>query len=290
MISQYNDQVEDPTMKHIDGFVLMRLNAGSAERLFWDLDNGIEFGLEPTPENWLSDYRGGTDLVQLMVEVAADDYVGELLHKNPGSNGQDYAIMRARVYEDGALATYGRARGGMPVEIGADERPDAIYQVEDVFHPFDMTPPFAAPMFEAGVHTCEIDVTVTDQDEFLEHFELPAGYDDNTVANQLEGRFIDPFEERDFGATLLEIRAAMDGELLKVRITAEITEPRLLNQRVAYSARDCGHDDDYLPDTAADAIFQAWCGLNDTPSPADIGLQINTWRTHVDGPSADLGM
>ncbi|MBW3243476.1 hypothetical protein KUV57_12450 [Epibacterium sp. DP7N7-1] len=277
-------------MKHIDGFVLMRLSAGSAERLFWDLDNGMEFGFEPIPENWLSDYRGGTNLAQLTVEMAADDNVGELLHKNTDTNGQDYAIMRARVYEDGALATYGRARRGLPVEIGANERPEAIYQVEDVLRPFDVTPPFAAPMFEAGVHTCEIDVTVMDRDEFLEHFELSASYDDNTVANQLEGRFIEPFEERDFGASLREIRAAMDGEEMKVTITAEITDPRLLNQRVAYTARNCGYDDDYVPETAADAIFQAWCGLNDTPSPADLGLQINTWRTHVDTPSTDLGM
>ena len=277
-------------MKHVDGFVLMRIPQSGAVRVFWDVQSGVALGVEPTAENWLSDYHGETDLDRMIAEISADDYIRDLLQKNPKANGEDFVIARARVYEDGALATYGRARKGVPAEIGDEERPEAVIPVEDVLRPFGETVPFAAPQFEAGVFISEIEVEISDREEFIEHFELPAGFDGAIVATRLAGRFIDPFEDRDFGATLLETAVEMEGDLMKVRITAEITEPRLFNQRVAHVARDCGHDHDYTPTSAGDAIFQAWCGLNDTPSPADIGLQINTWRDATETPSIDMDL
>ncbi len=269
-------------MKYADGFVLMKLAqaAGQASRTYWPPQDSLSWGISDafSPEDWLEEYTASTDLSLLIDEMREDNDLVTTLRGDPKRYGQDIAIMRARVYEDGSIALYGKARKGIEAAIAADERPCEILQVENIFAAHSMTPPVAPPNFEAGRHSCEIKIRITDRAEFLEHFGLPKDFDAETATRQLKMFLLEPFSAEEFGARLEDVQVEVTKRKLKISITAEITDARLFNQRISLAARQCGFDDDYVPETAGDAIFEAWCGCNESPSPDTMGLEIEDWR------------
>ena len=89
------------------------------------------------------------------------------------------------------------------------------------------------------------------------------------------------------GARLLGAVPTPETDGFSVVLTAEITEPRLFQTRVAEAAREAGRDRDWAPKDAAEAIFEGWFGANDTGSPADSGFEVVA-QTAV--PDADSDM
>lgn len=258
-------------MLYMDGCVLMQNPDGLGDPpMTRDEPLGLigEIGSVPA-QAWLREYQGGN---------RAEDLAG----KTTGNGGALSTVTRFRVFEDGRLATYGPERGRDMTPIDDGEAPDSILMPEDVYGDHGLDAPFAPPNFEAGRHICAIDVQVANMEMFRDHFGLSAEMNDIDRMSAMSQLALDyglPFDAGPFGATLEAVDVELDLPHITIRVTATIDEPRLFNQRVAAAGRRHGHDSNYVPASAGDAIFEAWCGLNDAQAPADMGLEILDWRS-----------
>lgn len=143
--------------------------------------------------------------------------------------------------------------------------------------------PVGAPRFAAGKHWCRVDISVTDPQAFAEWFAVAP---EDVSTDNLTERLFSPFSITTFGATLEEVLIERRSpENLTVLLGARIHDPRIFNESVADAGRVSGFESDWQPKDAGEAIFEAWCGLNDTPSPDGIGIQIDH-GAEADGPAS----
>ena len=265
-------------MQHIDGFIPM--STLIKLRTFWGPQCLIGGRAAVTAKDWLEEHYGATNYGAMIEQLRQDDVGSERLALQARGENPGFEIMRARVFEDGSIATFGSATMEMPAEIGEDELPHHHFTAAQIYGWHGEAAPFGEPTFAEGRHGCQINMRITDHEEFRACFELSEEPDDITAAIQIAKVVLQPFSAEPFGATLRATTVELDGDDLKVFLSAEIEDPALFSQKVAVVARHSGFDDDYVPESAADAIFEAWCGCNDSASPADLGFEIIDWVDH----------
>lgn len=297
------------SQKYIDGFVPFSLPRKDHEGLGDIPFAGLrtlfrpEDALSPGPESpaeWLPLHFGTLSLVNAIQDLRDDDYVDERLAENPKAYGTEFVIMRTRIYEDGSMAVYGPAREGdreitsledvkskvvsypqdkgQGPRIGEGERPQAVFTVEEIYAAHVQQLPIASAKFENGRHVCEVDITVEDAKELKESLGLRKLDNSARLSRALQDIIFTPFREQDFGATLCDLTATCTGDEIKVRLEVDVTDARLFNHAIAVKGRQSGFDDDWVPSDAGEAIFEAWCGSNDSASPDSYGLSMDDWR------------
>lgn len=277
-------------MKHKDGFMLM--HADLPDQLAYAPDEEV-LGLDE--DGWFEAYHAFETHSEAK-EDALDTVWTKVAASGRGDIADDYetaedvppeAVKRVRVFEDGTLALYAcdPDHGEDPEISDRFEAPERLMTPEVAYEDFGMTPPVSEPVFSAGTHACRIQIRVSDPVAFAEDF--GAGPEDISEAILRERVFVPALDEAKMGARLLGAVPTPETDGFSVVLTAEITEPRLFQTRVAEAARETGRDRDWSPKDAAEAIFEGWFGANDTGSPADSGFEVVA-QTAV--PDADSDM
>jgi hypothetical protein len=278
-------------MKHADAFLLM-----SAE-----LDGQLSgtpdepFGL--SPEDWVWAYSGHRTYEGAKLE--AEDFARNLFDATQrGDISDTYAsiedvprepIMRARIFEDGSVHLYEllETQGETPT-ISESESPVRILDVERIHDDFGMKPPYGVPAFGKGEHSCLVEMTVTSAESFAEYFGCtPSEVTDDALRSSF---FTPAHGDADIGVELIQLKAEIQGNMISALLTVRVDEPTLFSAHAAEMGRRSGRDHFYVPEDAADAIFEAWFGANETCSPDCIGLEIVNWSAPADEESPGAGL
>ena len=270
-------------MRHKDGFILFMA----------EMPNQFAFAADEDltrfdAEGWMQAYRGFETHSEALAD--AEDTARssfEAACEAAEENGEEAPTLeeverdtplRARFFEDGRVHVYDCApdHGDAPA-IGPDEPLIRELTHEEIYAFTGQVPPVAAPAFGPGLHACNVEIRMTGLEEFVEHFGVPP---DEITRDMLAEQVFLPMTPgmEDLGASLRDLSFLLEGSDLTVRLEAEIFDPRLFSMKIAEAGRDSGHDADWTPPTAADAIFEGWFGSNEVGSPADMGFEILSWR------------
>ena len=200
------------------------------------------------------------------------------------------SVLRARVFEDGSMTIYhAPENGALTTPIGPEEEGFARFTHFDIMWAQNGLPLFVEqPKFGAGEQECLVEIRITDQSEFYDYLGNDPAH--ARPHDMMKSGLFERFDrKRDFGAELMSIRSAVsDDGIMKVLLTVHVDDPDLFNVVAASAGRETGRDNDWSPENAAEAIFDAWCAANDSPSPDLIGIEFTDVRSPTPEDMAEL--
>lgn len=267
-------------MTHTDGFLLMSANA--ARDLTWEPDKEVP---EFSPQDWARSYA------MFATREEADTNAretAEMTERDEGEAAPRDTPLRVRVFGNGAVAFYGCPAGhqGM-ARIGEEETPLFRLSRTEIFRQFGIEPPVPEDAIAPGEHRCSVIVGHFDRDGFLDYFETSP---EDVLPEQLEIYVFPPCAgEEELGAVLIGIETFPHPRGAEWRLTVRIDDPDTFLLKICEAGRDSGRGRDWVPENVAEAIFEGWCGANETPSPVDIGFSILESRApEEDAPSPGM--
>lgn len=132
------------------------------------------------------------------------------------------------------------------------------------------------PSYPNGTATVEFLFSVDDADTIKESF----GNRLKTLKGEdLADSMLAPFSFDPFGVGTPKIELHIGNDIVVATLTAEITDAALLHHKVSQAGRLAGRDNDWEPDCAAEALYEAFLGANDASSILDYGFELSFART-----------
>lgn len=185
--------------------------------------------------------------------------------------GPGQHFIPVRIQDNGVVELFEAVSPGVPSEFNA---PIKTMTAREIYAANSQTFPYPEAAFEAGEYDMVLEGKVSDWKEFEDSFNL----DDDHLT--IGTNFVKTMFPETYGHLPAEIVGAQfraRGDDFSLTLNVRIDDPDFFLMIACHGGRKSGRDIDYIPDNIGDAIFEVYCGSQDTPTPVDCGFEFVSW-------------